>query len=81
MKSYKIKTIEQIFEAINEKNVDGFLQDFEMYLKTYLKLRAMDNELFSVRPDMATFRWNDDGQWGVVDRVVINIINKKNETP
>ena len=72
MKSYKLKTIKQVAEVVNEKNLKGFIIDFEQWLKIVVKMK--NSKLAKiVRIELETFKWNDDGNWGKIKQVNINI--------
>jgi hypothetical protein len=59
-KSYKIKTLKDIFEAVDTKNVDGFLKDFESWLRMTVALKAEQNPYLELVD--ASFTWIDDNK-------------------
>ncbi len=68
-KLYELKTIKQIVNVVNEKNLKGFLIDFEAWLEIAIELK--NNK--TVKFDTETFKWTDDGDWGKVKEVNIKI--------
>ena len=76
MKSYKIKTLKDILEAVNDKNVDGFLLDFEQFLRVAVSAQALNNDIFKLDVDGIGFTWNDDGENGVVKKITVEIKNE-----
>ena len=68
-KEYKLKTIQEIVEVVNEKNLKGFLIDFEAWLKIGIKTKS--NEIVKLGTDV--FIWNDDGDWGTLKEIHIEI--------
>jgi hypothetical protein len=40
-KSYNIETVQDIFDAVNSKNIKKFLREFEMVLRSGLLLKAI----------------------------------------
>jgi len=72
-KEYKIKTIKEIFKVINDKNVDGFLTDFSTWVKLTIRLENLNTNSIKVLPNEDTFMWCDDGKWGEINELRINI--------
>ena len=68
-KTYELKTIEQITDVVNEENLKGFLLDFEGWLRFGIKTKS--NKIF--KPDLKTFKWNDDNDWGNLREIVFKI--------
>ena len=62
-KEYKINTIQDIIDYTNEDNVDSFLADLKLMLKTVHKL--------DVKTMASPFIWIDDG----INEGIIEIIN------
>ena len=72
-KTHELKTIKQVVMAVNEKNLKGFLLDFERWLKIAVGLR--DNRF--VRIELETFKWHDDGNWGQIKEIILKVKKKK----
>jgi len=49
-KKYKIKTIRDIANVINEKNIDNFIEGFSYGLKKYLKMVAWAKNYLKKHP-------------------------------
>lgn len=61
-----------IYEAVNKDNIDGFLKDFEAWLRHAVALKAIiPGE--SLKVARAGFKWNDDNENGVIKGVNIEI--------
>lgn len=62
-KEYKIKTIDEIFEVVNEDNVDCFLEDFSNFVKIKVSMRKIieDFSISTCKPSTG-FNWIDDGK-------------------
>ena len=76
IKSYKIKTIRDIVDVVNTKNLKDFLADFSCWLdfSVNFKEKAEKAELQAVEIEITEFIWNDDSNPGV--RESIHIIPK-----
>ncbi len=71
MKSYKIKTLQDIVKAVDANNIDGFLKDFELWLKMTVEAKKMN--IPGVELANSTFTWNDDNENGVLKGIDIDI--------
>ena len=71
MKSYQLKTIKDIFTAVNEKNIDGFLKDFEAWLRLTVEAKKIDFP--GMKLVDSGFTWNDDGEYGEVKSINFEI--------
>lgn len=74
MKSYKINTTNDILNAVNEKNIDGFLKDFEVWLRMTVEAKKINNSFIKLVG--SSFTWNDDNESGVCKSVNIKITEK-----
>jgi hypothetical protein len=72
MKSYKIRTTTDIYKAVTYENIDGFLKDFEAYLRMALIAKGASEPLGLGRAE-AGFTWNDDNENGVLKGINIEI--------
>ncbi len=59
MKEYEIKTLQDIIDCVDEKNVDNFLADFAEWLKTMVDLQTM-GLIQNIKSEK--FTWIDDGE-------------------
>jgi hypothetical protein len=57
MKTHKIKTIQDVVNAVDEKNIDAFLVDFKSFLTTITILKVNGSI-----PKIETMTWVDDGK-------------------
>ena len=76
MKSYKIQTLTDILKAVNEKNIDGFLKDFEAWLRVSLEVKKFSSdfsEFLKLDEEGIGFTWNDDNENGVLKEIRITI--------
>ena len=71
-KPYELKTVKQIADVVNEKNLKGFLIDFEAWLGIAIELKNNKTVKFGTE----TFKWIDDGNWGKIRKVNIKIKTK-----
>lgn len=69
MKSYKIRTTDDIVKAVNANNIDGFLEDFELWLRMSIEIKKISVPGFDVQNK--GFTWNDDNENGVSKGVEI----------
>lgn len=76
MKSYKIKTVEDIMKAVDAGNVDGFLKDFEQFLRMALMARELSTPDLYLDMKKMGFTWNDDGDYGTLKKITIEIKEK-----
>lgn len=66
-KSYHIETIQDIADCVNIDNVEGFLTDFELSLKSYLLAKSLLEEKIKkgempsdAKVKFPSFTWIDD---------------------
>lgn len=66
-KSYRIETIADITKCVTSENIDGFLRDFEMVLRSYLLMKELNNAGIKegtipegAEIEMPFFEWIDD---------------------
>jgi len=64
MNQHEIKTINDIYRAVTPDNMEGFLTDFEMWLRMVIELKKTDPERTVI--DIEKFTWMDDGENGKV---------------
>jgi hypothetical protein len=57
MKTHKIKTIQDVVNAVDEKNMDAFLTDFKSFL-TAITILKVNGSI----PKIETMTWVDDGK-------------------
>jgi len=82
-KEHKIKTINEIFEVVNEENVDCFLEDFSNFVRIRLETKTMCEMLFV--PDYIernvkfenSFNWIDDRKNDI--NINVNLIKGESE--
>ncbi len=72
MQTYKLKTIKDIQKAVNEDNLEGFLQDFREFLKVSMEFDAVIG-LFGGKQNTGQMTWNDDGEWGKLKKITIKV--------
>lgn len=75
MKSYKIRTTTDIYKAVTSENVDGFLKDFETFVRSSLVAKESLHP-FALDIAEAGFTWNDDGDYGTLKSVKVELKNK-----
>ena len=75
MKSYNIVTTKDILEAVTSENIDGFLKDFEGWLRFLVELKKEENPFIKLSD--STFTWNDDGEYGKMKSVKFVIRDPK----
>lgn len=69
MKTHTIKTTKDILNAVNKDNVEGFLKDFEVWLRlTVIAKTTYGNGLVD-----SSFTWRDDGEYGKLNGVKTEI--------
>lgn len=68
-KSYNIETVQDIFDAVNSKNIKKFLREFEMVLRSGLLLKAIHESNIAEgkysaeeagKLELPRFTWIDD---------------------
>lgn len=75
MNQYKLRTIKQITNVVNENNIDNFLVDFRSFLQTRIGWKKLNmNGLIKI--DFTSFNWMDDGKNDVVITINPLIIKK-----
>lgn len=72
-KEYKIKTIEDIMKAVDSGNIDGFLKDFEQFLRMSIMARELSTPDLYLDITKVGFIWNDDGEWGKLKKITIKV--------
>lgn len=71
-KTYKIRTTTDIYNAVTKDNIDGFLIDFETWLRSCVELKEIvPNEVIKIAE--AGFTWSDDCDNGTLKSVNIEI--------
>ncbi len=68
MKEYKLKTLKQILEVVNEDNFVGFVLDFHEWL--VIQVATKDSNVLKDK-NFGTFHWIDDGKNDV--RITVDI--------
>jgi hypothetical protein len=76
MKSYKIRTTNDIYNAVTIDNVDDFLKDFEAWLRSVVSVKEAIPAYGMKMADVG-FTWNDDKEAGVIKGVNIEIVEEK----
>ena len=68
-KEYKISTIQDILNVVNESNIDSFMNDFRMYIETGWNMQKLFNSIaesesipVEVAQLVSEFNWVDDGK-------------------
>lgn len=61
-KEYRLETLAQILEVVNEDNIDGFLTDFARWLAIDIQFRAPELKGKMELKNRGVFRWIDDGK-------------------
>ena len=61
-KTYALKTVEDITNVVNEKNLSNFIIDFTAWLtmRVVFKKSGIDEKV--IKFDNSQFRWIDDGK-------------------
>lgn len=77
MTQHEISTINDIYSVVDETNVDGFLKDFETWLRMMVELKEIDPTMKVIRVD--NFGWNDDGDNGTLKGVTFSSFNDVEE--
>jgi hypothetical protein len=77
-KSYRINTTKDILEAVTTENIDGFLKDFELWLRMTVELKKQSEGIAFVDLVNSLFVWNDDGDFGKFKSVKIEFISEEN---
>lgn len=75
-KEYKIETLSDIAKAVNLGNYKGFLLDFSQWLQITVHAK----EIPGFDATKLSFEWNDDGQWGVLTNLNIEIAEPEQVT-
>ena len=57
-KQYKIKTIQDILEAVDQENAGRFIEDFQFFLESYIAMK----QAFPLQEIKSEFIWVDDGE-------------------
>lgn len=69
MKTHKIEKTKDIVKVVTEENIDGFLKDFEAWLRlVMLAKKAYGEGLVD-----SGFTWKDDGEYGKLTGVKTEI--------
>ncbi len=68
---HNIETISDIFLVVNESNIDGFLQDFEHWLRIMVELKKLNSDAVTIGTER--FGWNDDGDYGTAKSLHVDI--------
>lgn len=77
MKSYKIRTTMDMYNAVTSKNIDGFLKDFEVWLRGVVSVKEnLPSDSIGISMADVGLTWNDDGENGIIKGVNIKIENK-----
>lgn len=66
---YKISTVKEIVEVVNEKNLEAFMVDFRMWLTIAIDMKKQNNPFLTMLTDK--FTWLDDGKHEFVSNVKI----------
>jgi hypothetical protein len=66
-KSYQIKTVQDIMDCVTSENVDQFLTDFEMVVRSCLMMKMINEDGIKAgiipeghKIDFPSFEWIDD---------------------
>lgn len=71
MSQHEIQTIEDIYRVVEERNLDGFLKDFETWLRLMVEMKSGPlGQLIRVEK----FGWNDDGNFGSVKSFNVDMV-------
>ena len=88
-KYHALKTVKQISDIVNEKNIECFLTDFRMFLEFQIQTRSMDLSKIVGMEGLAineikmgeVFRWSDDGKTGLTGVTVEITTDIKSNQP
>jgi hypothetical protein len=72
MKSHTFRTLAEIVDAIDEKNIGVFLSDFSEWLAIEIAMKGNDTIKSG---DHGSMQWNDDGVKGI-SKLTIEIKSK-----
>ena len=83
MTEYKIENLNDILDFITEENIDRFIEDFKIALKSYAIMKEnlmsiLPGEFEGHRPSsilQVNWDWTDDGKPGITE-TRIDIINE-----
>jgi len=59
--TYHIQNMQDIAKCVNSNNVDGFLEDFEMVIRSIVTLKILAEE-HNDKINFPSFEWIDDKQ-------------------
>lgn len=60
-KTYTIRTLQDIADCVTSENIEGFLQDFELTLRSYLFIKSVSEETNpGYKVNFPEFGWIDD---------------------
>jgi hypothetical protein len=87
VKTYEIATVQDMADCVTSENIEGFLQDLEMCLRTHILVKACTNAQISegkLPPDFKilfpSFKWIDD--WKPTNKLTgTQWVDAKKETP
>ena len=87
VKTYEIATVQDMADCVTSENIEGFLQDLEMCLRSHILVKALTNAQISegkLPPDFKilfpSFKWIDD--WKPTNKLTgTQWIDAKKETP
>jgi hypothetical protein len=69
--------------VVDKTNVDGFLKDFEGWLKITIKVKEEAKKVPQIKLNLlqTAFIWHDDGDYGTLKKMTIQFTDKtkKNE--
>ena len=68
MKEFKLKTLEDVVNAVNTENVENFLVDFSAWLRLTVMVDATDGV---EQPNRGTLNWIDNGKNNVDIKVQV----------
>lgn len=72
MKEYKIKTLKDITNTVNESNIDGFLKDFSQWLQLVVEVKKNNSPYLKLVD--SEFEWTDDGEYGKIKKITFAAI-------
>lgn len=68
-KEYKIITIRDVLDVVNESNIDSFMNDFRFYIETVWNMQKLFNSIaesenipVEIAQLVSEFNWVDDGK-------------------
>lgn len=86
-KRYEMWTVKDITDNVTEENLEGFLADFREYIKVGLEVKKLNDNLkgtmlekegiTQITADRECFRWIDDGDYGRVSEVNMEVKTQK----